>query len=1525
MAPFNKDPDNPGGVTKPPGSPTGPGGGQGQSPAPYQPGIPLPKKPPTEDPGGGGGRRRAVGPPPTPPRQTTPLPRPSKDPTPILPQPVPRIESGPSRTDTFIPSMEPLPVIYGKTRTGGMVVFEKVNADGSKTVVWWICHGPINSIANIIVDGKSISHFGLIANTDYFVYTGTPSQTVNALVVASDARHTSGWPGIAYIAARFPKPGFATNVAPDVRRMYCDVEGMLVRDPRTDPTLVNRYYRDNPWLCTADYMTSKRYGGAIADSSILWTGAGVNGSVEFGANAADANIGGGVKRFLISLKIDQKRDYEGWLETIRAGCQMMAPVYNDGKYQLPIDIVQSASGITLTDQGTAANITSAGPLMVSGSAKIFTRVRVSYVNRDAEYKDDWAEDEDPALASGVVDLNLKEYDLQLPTFDQAKRIAKYIRKRSLLDESAPIRANQEATQLLPGMRIAVTSGELGWTAKDALVTNVRPAGPAWFVDVEEYAAGTYDDTPQSTTSEAPPTNQSPFDTPPEATGISFNPASPSYLSSQDHAVLTFTQPNTSFYKNLEIYIEFSTDNFSWGTRTLFVPVVVTSPYTLPSFPNGAGYYRMTIVTVNTRDVRSTGAVVTYQVNAASFGQGMVISGFMETETGALVTGQPAGLSCATVSILDKARFFGWASGGYEQAAITTNAVWDGTQWLRDDVAKRSWRMQIDAASDYLAFYRAAAAANPITNWTEFVRINASGNVGIGIAPTDKLDVLGLVSIRGVSGSPNYLRFDNTANAGGKMWRLGDTGAVAFGHFSLWNQTDSVTAIVVTPGAQVGIGISPLNALHVKQFGSIHTMVQIEAGTDGYPQVGFYENASLKWNLYNEFANDNFAFGNSGGPRFQISPAGNIGVGMNPQANDRAAIAGGSVNHIAMGAWAASPTWTAISVTGALTLADANILGNAQTGQPLIINRGVGRALSFRESNVEQMYFATSTGNATFYGSIGVGGAPNAPLDVYGASAVSAQFRTNDASGGYAAFWDTTASTTRGFVGFGATLFTGAASTEFGIRSQGALVFSTGGAPIRLVIDGSNGHTRPGAHFAQDLGLDATRWRSLYAAELRVQTLIAQNTIATIGGRILVGPTCKLVLDIATVSTTITVDNNQMTVGDRIYMESAPGGVQQIEFMAVIGGPTTVAQGFNYDVTRNLDATGANEWKAGDAVFNTGQTGSGFIDIYSVRGTKASSELGPTIVGNVRNSATFNDWSPRWAIGNLNGLYGYATNTYGVAMGVPTAAWVKIDPTNGVRIGHNAATKISLDASGNASFTGSITAASGTIGGFTIGATELFAGTGATRVQMSSTSGFWAGADAFASAPFSVSQAGVLKATSGTVGGWTLASTTLTGGNATLDSTGNLTLGTGNDVCRVSATDSLYRLWIGNTAPGSASFAVTKGGSLNATNAVISGNVSATAGTIGGWTVGASSLTGGSIVLDASNGWITFGSYKLQPHGLGIESNGDFICPGGLIVGGNYVVQGQQANVADTSGATLGQLETSVNSLKAMLRAHGLMG
>ena len=225
---------------------------------------------------------------------------------------------------------------------------------------------------------------------------------------------------------------------------------------------------------------------------------------------------------------------------------------------------------------------------------------------------------------------------------------------------------------------------------------------------------------------------------------------------------------------------------------------------------------------------------------------------------------------------------------------------------------------------------------------------------------------------------------------------------------------------------------------------------------------------------------------------------------------------------------------------------------------------------------------------------------------------------------------------------------------------------------------------PGVGYAGNLGTATRKWLTLNAAELWVQTLIAQDTLATVGGRVLIGPTTTLTRDLAPGETTLWVKHNALQLavagvetGSKMVLESFAGGVAKFEVLNVLSevGPAVGTGEYGYLVARNADGSGANQWYAGDAAFDTGKTGSGFIDLYSLRGLTNASQIGPTIVGNVRTGAGYNAWAPRWAIGNLQGLYGYATTTYGSAFGDPNVTWVAIDASNGFRV-MNGATQLS---------------------------------------------------------------------------------------------------------------------------------------------------------------------------------------------------------------------------------------------------------
>lgn len=248
------------------------------------------------------------------------------------------------------------------------------------------------------------------------------------------------------------------------------------------------------------------------------------------------------------------------------------------------------------------------------------------------------------------------------------------------------------------------------------------------------------------------------------------------------------------------------------------------------------------------------------------------------------------------------------------------------------------------------------------------------------------------------------------------------------------------------------------------------------------------------------------------------------------------------------------------------------------------------------------------------------------------------------------------------------------------------------------------------------------------------TLLANpNSAAAVGGRLLIAPTTKVASEMTIFASSIIVESNIFSNNDIIVLQKVlSSGTQQTEFLRITSAAAGVGP-YTYSVSRNLGGhTITDSWMTNDPVVSLGQTSNSFVDMYSVRGLKSSSEVGPSLVGNIRNSATYNDWSPRWAIGNLNGLYGYSTNIFGAAFGVPSAAWLKIDSTNGVRIGYNTSSFIQIDAAGNASFSGSIDI----LGTLNVGG-NLYLGTKLT----------WNGT--------TLSVDGVINSVSGTIGGFTI--------------------------------------------------------------------------------------------------------------------------------------------------------------------------
>jgi fibronectin-binding autotransporter adhesin len=204
----------------------------------------------------------------------------------------------------------------------------------------------------------------------------------------------------------------------------------------------------------------------------------------------------------------------------------------------------------------------------------------------------------------------------------------------------------------------------------------------------------------------------------------------------------------------------------------------------------------------------------------------------------------------------------------------------------------------------------------------------------------------------------------------------------------------------------------------------------------------------------------------------------------------------------------------------------------------------------------------------------------------------------------------------------------------------------------------------------------------------------------------------------------------------------------------------------------------------------------------------------------------------------------------------------------------------------AQITGEITSTTGNIGGFTLGSTSIR--NNKTTLTDSNT-GVYLGTDGVAlgaNSAFIIKTNGQITASAakitgditanvGSIGGWTITPTKLTGGNITLDSSGNIT--------------------------ASNAFFVSHVGHVTASAAKITGDITANKGSIGGWSVGATTITGGALTLN-SNGSITGSTnFKVSPTGI-LEASSANIT--GTITANNGTIGGWNISPTTITGGTL---------------------
>jgi hypothetical protein len=445
---------------------------------------------------------------------------------------------------------------------------------------------------------------------------------------------------------------------------------------------------------------------------------------------------------------------------------------------------------------------------------------------------------------------------------------------------------------------------------------------------------------------------------------------------------------------------------------------------------------------------------------------------------------------------------------------------------------------------------------------------------------------------------------------------------------------------------------------------------------------------------------------------------------------------------------------------------------------------------------------------------------------------------------------------------------GTLSSKLYIQSTGNVGIGTTTPNFQLSTTGT---VAANAYASQTTGWAITNagaadFRYLYTDELHAKAFIADLEQALAGGQIISKSVAKIYAAFDTSSATRLIVED-FAGYDGVAVFQAGDYVQVRSFSRAAGSLTianaygTVALDTTYGVSGYDAATHTQAWTwtkigtptvvagAGSLALDLGVSGNGYYEVNSIDGayganspysqivTWATTPSNKTVrarMGNlfgVTSTAEYGLWAGKSFANNqyflasdtnfeLRGidlkLFDGATNTVRLDPSVPSFAMGSTLPSGfstgtGIWMGKDSSAykfRVGDPSAGQLAWDGSALTAAG----WTIGASALMkdGSTEATSAGMAPTDyPFYAGATYAnrATAPFRVSLAGGVTATSGTIGGWTLGTTSLTSG------TGATTVGLDS-----GGTNPAF--YAGSATPASAPFRVTNAGVLTATGANI---------------------------------------------------------------------------------------------------------
>ena len=371
-------------------------------------------------------------------------------------------------------NIEPIPVIYGERRVGGVRVFVSTKdvSGGDKNEYLYIAlamaEGEVESITDIYIDDTPITDSKFTGLYTINVHTGADNQAYDPLLTEANAGWSSDHKlsGIAYLAIKLKWDQDAFGGVPEITAV---VKGRKVYDPSSG----NTAYSNNPALCIRDYLTNNRYGkglpaSAIDDTAFIAAATDCEQSVTFYANGTTGKI------FECNAVLQTDETLFDNIKTMLGGCRGFLP-YNQGRYSLIID--KARSSVFAFDKETIID-----GITIKGESKEdkFNRVIVKFANPDVDYQPDqavWPDagstEETTFLAEDNGTLLVEDLSLDTVTnYYAARDLARVLLKRSRNALRTQFKATSEALQLSVGDVVTVTHETPAWSAKPFQVEEI---------------------------------------------------------------------------------------------------------------------------------------------------------------------------------------------------------------------------------------------------------------------------------------------------------------------------------------------------------------------------------------------------------------------------------------------------------------------------------------------------------------------------------------------------------------------------------------------------------------------------------------------------------------------------------------------------------------------------------------------------------------------------------------------------------------------------------------------------------------------------------------------------------------------------------------------------------------------------------------------------------------------------------------------------------------------------------------------